>query len=368
MSAKRFVFATLLCLMPLVYVCGQERLTSERFDGRGDLLDAYDQRVDNLLNRKGVYVCVVRPSFTNEYSLLVYDDKLTVLTSNTQLWYEKEKPVSLKSITINVDREICTALHGLFDVSIGTRSRYADDRIVFDGVVWVFSDPEGKMASCHSPQTGSDTHQLVNLMETIIKGVKDGDNDLINGQIDVVRRLTESFSSLQPGPDLEYDESIFSVANNDSVKISYIITSAENQTCKVTFQPGASKSRFDQPRYSADSIVIPSTVRHNGTTYTVTRIGERAFSQSAELKSAVIPNTVTWIEDRAFQNCSKLSAIDIPESITGIGAKAFQNCSSLASATIPESVSIIGESAFSGCHKLIIKRIQLRARTRRSTT
>lgn len=353
MRNRCFFIVTLMCLMSSAYVCGQERLTPESMDGSSTKEhDRYVRKVDNLLNRKGVYACVVRPSFENEYSLLVYDDKLKVLTSNTQIWYEKHKPRSSKSASLKVDGEICKALQGLFEVAIGTRSKYADDRwsVTLDGVTWVFSNPSGKRASSHSPAAGTATGKLVSLVEKVIKGVRNDDAASVSELQDNIRTLADSFRSLQPGPDLEYDNSIFSASNNDGVNISYVITSASELTCKVTFPPGT--GYLNQEVYSAGSIVIPSTVEHNGRTYTVTRIGERAFEQCTELKSVVIPNTVIWIEDNAFYGCYELSHIDIPETVTGIGNMAFYSCSSLPSLTVHRNVSHIGAGAFGTCSGL----------------
>ena len=355
MRNRCFFIVTLMCLMSSAYVCGQERLTTESVNNSStNEHDNYDRKVDNLLNRKGVYACVVRPSFENEYSLLVYNDKLEVLTSNTQIWYEKNKPRSSESVSLKTDVEICNALKRLFEVAICTRSKYANDRwsLTLDGVKWVFSNPSGKRASTHSPSAGSATGKLVSLVETVISGVRNSDNASVSNQMENIQKLTDVFCSLQPGPELEYDKSIFSVANKDGVKINYVITSANEQTCMVTFPPGEG-NRLNMEVYSADNIVIPSTVEHNGKAYTVTRIGERAFEHCTEVKSVVIPNTVTWIEDNAFSNCNKLSHINIPETVTGIGYRAFSGCSSLLSLNVHKNVSYIGIGAFGACSGLV---------------
>lgn len=332
------IIATLLFLLPSVHVCGQERLKTESLDySSTEDVDRYERNVDKLLNRKGVFACVVRPSFEHEYSLLIYDDNLVVLTSNTQIWYEKYKPRSSYRTSLKVGREICTALQGLFDVAIDTRSEYADDRMIFDGVEWVFSNPEGKMASCHSPQADSGTGQLVDLVETIIEGVKDGDNASVSNQLHNIQELTDLFCSLQPGPDLDYDKSIISVTSNDGVELSYVITSAQKLTCKVTFKP--QEGGMSNSKLNSDDVVIPSAIEYDGKTYTVTRIGERAFKDCRDLKSVVIPNTVTCIENQAFYGCDSLSHIVIPESVASIGRAAFAECKSLKTLTVPRKVT-----------------------------
>lgn len=78
------------------------------------------------------------------------------------------------------------------------------------------------------------------------------------------------------------------------------------------------------------SVVIPSTVTYDGTTYTVTSIGSSAF-----------------------EGCSGLTSVTIPESVTSIGYSAFEDCRGLRSVTIPQSVTSIERYAFDGCRGLI---------------
>ena len=57
------------------------------------------------------------------------------------------------------------------------------------------------------------------------------------------------------------------------------------------------------------SVTIPETVTYNGTTYSVTSIGERAFSGCSGLTSVAIPGTVTSVGGKAFYNCSGLTDV-----------------------------------------------------------
>lgn len=83
------------------------------------------------------------------------------------------------------------------------------------------------------------------------------------------------------------------------------------------------KSSYE-PSYSGD-ITIPATVTYDGTTYSVTAIGEGAFSSCMGLTSIVIPNSVRYIGDYAFFGCQALASIDIPNSVNYIGHGAFEN-------------------------------------------
>lgn len=55
--------------------------------------------------------------------------------------------------------------------------------------------------------------------------------------------------------------------------------------------------------------MIPETVNHDGTDYTVTAINNNAFKDHVALTTVSIPETVVTIGDGAFAGCSNLSAI-----------------------------------------------------------
>jgi len=83
--------------------------------------------------------------------------------------------------------------------------------------------------------------------------------------------------------------------------------------------------------------------------YSVTSIGNYAFSGCSGLTSVTIPSSVTSIGSSAFLDCSGFTSVPIPNSVTSIGNYAFQNCNKLSSITIPNSVTSIGWNVFSGC-------------------
>ena len=119
-------------------------------------------------------------------------------------------------------------------------------------------------------------------------------------------------------------------------------------TVEVTY-----KAQWSSSNYSGlITAVIPETITYNGTTYSVTSIGDYAFYLCESLTSITIPNSVTSIGNDAFYNCSSLTSITIGNSVTSIGNSAFSDCSSLTSITIPENVTSIGSYAFSDCSSL----------------
>ena len=94
------------------------------------------------------------------------------------------------------------------------------------------------------------------------------------------------------------------------------------------------------------AISIPATVVNGGNTYSVTSIGERAFSSCSGLTSINIPNGVTSIGRGAFEDCKGLTSINIPSSVTIIENRTFYSCTNLASITLENGVDSIGSNFF----------------------
>ena len=128
--------------------------------------------------------------------------------------------------------------------------------------------------------------------------------------------------------------------------IYYNITSETDLTAEVTCK-GDYYYNYDDEYFG--SITLPATVTYNGVEYSVTSIGEYAFSGCDRLTSITIPEGVTSIEDGAFCGCGSLAAITLPEGVKSIGELAFSACDRLTSITLPEGVTSIGNSAFYEC-------------------
>ena len=101
------------------------------------------------------------------------------------------------------------------------------------------------------------------------------------------------------------------------------------------------------------SIKIPSNVESNGQTYTVTSIGNGAFSECRSLTSVDIPDGVTSIGGYAFASCYSLTSVTIPGSVTSIGDRAFGDCTKLTNITFAgANPPSFGPNVFYHCNAL----------------
>jgi hypothetical protein len=130
----------------------------------------------------------------------------------------------------------------------------------------------------------------------------------------------------------------------DGIYYNYL----EGNNVEVTYEGNDS---FEYDNEYSDAITIPSTVTYNGNTYSVTSIGDDAFSGCSSLANITIPNSVTSIGGAAFEGCSALTTIVIPYSVTIIGFRAFAFCSSLESIVV-DPLNLIYDSR-NGCNAIV---------------
>ena len=161
--------------------------------------------------------------------------------------------------------------------------------------------------------------------------------------------------------------------------IYYNILSGVDKTVEVTYR-GTHYNEYSN-EYTG-SVVIPESITYNGTTYSVTSIGEEAFYYCTGLTSITIPNSVTSIGYDAFSGTAwynnqpdgvvyagkvlyrykgtmpSNTSITIKDGTLGITGGAFYECDGLISIIIPNSVTSIGNAAFNGCTSLKELRIE----------
>jgi hypothetical protein len=172
-----------------------------------------------------------------------------------------------------------------------------------------------------------------------------------------------------------------------TVEVTYNIRPAVINAPRTDLQPGM--NRFDKstgenigsssqimkdaaPQYegipypydSITTLTIPSTVTHNGTTYSVVQIGERAFWGNQTIKTLTLPTSVKYICSYAFSNNdiyrwgahiepTALESIIMPEGgLDSIGFDAFRCCTALKNVVLPNCLKKIISGALNGCIKL----------------
>lgn len=113
---------------------------------------------------------------------------------------------------------------------------------------------------------------------------------------------------------------------------------------------GGKASVMQQSGLTGD-IVIPETVRHDNTDYTVTTVQSNAFKGN-EITSISLPNTVSVMGEACFESCSRLESVTLPAGLTSLGNSCFYDCRNLASVTLPEGIEELGYQCFYGCTSL----------------
>ena len=122
--------------------------------------------------------------------------------------------------------------------------------------------------------------------------------------------------------------------------ICYNILSEDDRTVEVT----------ESPYGYMDNVVIPAEVTYDGSTYSVTTIGDVVFYDCDDLTSVSMPS-VTTIGVGAFSTCDALTSVSMPV-VTTIGDDAFLSCRNLTSVDIPASCTSIAGNPFQGCKSL----------------
>ena len=120
---------------------------------------------------------------------------------------------------------------------------------------------------------------------------------------------------------------------------------------------------LDEEKDFNEKVVVPEKVRIDGELYSVTSIGDKAFSDCRSLENVILPASITEIGRSAFSNCRSLENVILPASITEIGGSAFAYCMNLQFIELPKDLEIIDYNAFVYCEKLNL--IELPAKLRK---
>ncbi len=122
----------------------------------------------------------------------------------------------------------------------------------------------------------------------------------------------------------------FAVRLNSGDSLFFEITDAQRLQVTVVPPSDDGTDYYKGHQKISGVLVIPATVSHEGQTYTVTAIGERAFSGCTEIRMVSIPPTVTTIGSYAFYGCVGIGdPVVIGENVTRVGLSAFYGCAQL---------------------------------------
>ena len=95
-----------------------------------------------------------------------------------------------------------------------------------------------------------------------------------------------------------------------------------------------------------ESLILPSSVEKDDVTYSVTAIGNNAFSGKPDIKTFQIPDTIRKIGSRAFDSCHGIGDILIPASVTNLADNVFHSCSGITNAVILAQADVIDLGMF----------------------
>lgn len=124
----------------------------------------------------------------------------------------------------------------------------------------------------------------------------------------------------------------FSSVCSTGQTLFYNITS--DSTVTVTFpnyyfQNHSTYTYYYNYQKPVGRIVIPETVLHNNTSYSVTEIDLYAFWACSGIHSVVIPNSIISIGAYAFYGCSGIDSIYLGSGIQSFGYSSLGNCANL---------------------------------------
>ena len=120
---------------------------------------------------------------------------------------------------------------------------------------------------------------------------------------------------------------------NFSVQLTYgntlyfSVTDADKQEVMVVAPNQEGRDYYSGYSKPSGALSIPMEVRHEGKMYTVTAIGEWAFSGCTDLVMVIMPPTIERIEAYAFNGCIGLNErVTIGRNVKYVGNSAFYGC------------------------------------------
>ena len=284
--------------------------------------DIYKSCLDNIngawrsINETGYALCDIDSNGTAELLLGNYKYK--------DLWF----------VYTIIDNQITEVLHGGYkDIYVlNDDGTFTEDRMVsaFSGGNNCYSYENGKIRKLVSAEHGFD--DLYNEDLTLNENAKEfwnvsfedeGSSEIMQVTKDVYDSIFDSYKPVE----IEFKPLL--------KEFSYRIL--DNGTAEITLYAG-----------NGPEVTIPSVI--DG--YSITSIGEKAFSGFSSLTSVIISDGITSVGNEAFKYCHGLTSVTMPDSVESIGQEAFFQCDKLSSITIPDSLTFIGKEAFGLCSSL----------------
>jgi hypothetical protein len=152
------------------------------------------------------------------------------------------------------------------------------------------------------------------------------------------------FSAVAPSGQTLYYKIIDSV--NHYVKITCPQDTLSNNEQWSIMNSG--RPLWNNDSLPAGALTIPSTVLHDGITYTVRAIGAYTFAR-CPIYSVVMSNTIDSLADCAFFGCDFLTNVTFSNTLRYIGGSAFEGAY-LGNVVLPPSVRILKEAALISAH------------------
>lgn len=107
----------------------------------------------------------------------------------------------------------------------------------------------------------------------------------------------------------------------------------------------------DSVKYAGE-VFIPATVVNEGTTYHVTRIGNKAFYNCDDMTLVDIPEGITTIGENAFAYSNNLQNVELPNSLVSIEKYGFYGCTAFTTFHVPRNLAEFGDRALIGCSRI----------------
>ena len=176
-----------------------------------------------------------------------------------------------------------------------------------------------------APSDGATVEEL----ETLLTNLQSAKAGLKKAESETqpTEKPTEKPTETQPAEETEAPQKANKTVRKN---VTYRVLDAKKKTAVVVGVEGKKGK-------NVTSVTIAKTVKINGVTYKVTKIGKNAFKGCKVLKKVTIGSNVKKIEKGAFANCRKLASINMKKAngITSIGSKAFSKINAKAKVSVP---------------------------------